>query len=1330
MNRELEAQLDAMRQKAEEMEQKYRALFESVYDCVVILKENQLLECNPNTLKVFRCTREEFLSRDTFSFSPAYQPDGQPSAPTGARLMREAMEGQKREFEWQYRRADGNLFYAETVLKKLTHQGRECTLVLIKDITERKTAETQLKESETEFRTLADSAPVLLRRTNSNNYFNYFSDQWLRFTGRTLPEEAESGWIDNIHEDDLKNVLPVMDRSFKRRRQYEVTYRLKRHDGVYRWMLDTGIPNRNIDGSFTGYTCAAIDITERRAAENEKNMQTAREKIEARLLNSLRFSDLPAVSANRSGIITFANDSLLKLLGYQASSLEGHSLLNILKPTGELKPEKKSFRELLDRGKFSNKLTGSFIASDGAEILVKFNSLLLNDARNEPAGVTIIAENITEKREVRRELEHTNAFLKEIFDYSNDLIMVFDRQGRFKFINESWKEKLGYTTEQAHNLQLDNLLAPESRQETQKVLNQVSSTGKLVYIEMTVLTSASRKLHLAGSITQSGEGDDMEYRAFLHDLTDRIREEKRNSLYNSIATLTLHSSDLDELYRNIHTELGTLLDVSNFYIALVEGENGTLRFPYYKDQNFEDENRNFSRKKSRGLTEYAIRQQQSLMLYEQDVYLLSSQNEIELQKTIPKVWLGVPLRIENRTIGCISVQSYSSQHTYSQKDLEVLDFVSGQVALAIERKSNEQKISKQRLRLEAIFENSSHLIWSVNRNLEFTSYNRNFEEMMTRQYGVNPTLATDPNREGKVFISEHYHRLWDEKYRQAFMGQSVHFELSFTEYDGRIVWKDVFLNPIYQPNGAIHEISGIGHDITENKRSELALQESEEKFRNIFESFQDIYFRCRITGEVEMVSPSVKDVMLYDPERVIGRNVTNYYLYNKKTKDLIRQLIKQTSVRNFEASTIRQDGKILQFICNVRFIYGPDRRPVAIEGVARDITRLKKTNNELERAKEMAEKSLRVKELFLANMSHEIRTPMNGIIGMIDLLDSTQLSNEQKGYIGTIKKSSQTLLNILNDILDLSKIEAGKMQLRNKPVKLKAVLEKLYALFRQQALSQDVNLLYHIAPDLPPFILVDETRLLQILSNLTSNAIKFTPHSGSVNINLKLEEKKGSNFRIKIEVQDSGIGISPEDQKKLFSSFSQVDNSSTKSFGGTGLGLSISKELCRLMGGDIGVYSTPGFGSTFWFTFMTRETDPVAAEAIMELEEKSAFEKKLDGDPLILLVDDNPVNRKVASEILKKAGCNVDLAIDGEESIGKVQEKQYDLVLMDIQMPHMDGVTATRMIKALPMKSYPPIIAMTAYAMREDKDRFISAGMDDYIAKPVKAPVLIAKVQE
>jgi PAS domain S-box-containing protein len=477
-------------------------------------------------------------------------------------------------------------------------------------------------------------------------------------------------------------------------------------------------------------------------------------------------------------------------------------------------------------------------------------------------------------------------------------------------------------------------------------------------------------------------------------------------------------------------------------------------------------------------------------------------------------------------------------------------------------------------------------------------------------------------------------------------------------------------------------------------------------------------FRALIEGASDGILISQDGIVIVPNEslcRMFGYSFADFK--NKKALELLtpeKRLESQENILSghgtpYDSIGLRKDGSTfdIEILGKTLLINGQSVRMTTI----RDISEKKQIENALRDSEKKSREVAKVKSEFLANMSHEIRTPLNGILGMTGLLLDTPLDPQQKDYVEIIKNSGDSLLSIVNDILDFSKIEAKKLVIEHIPFDLKSAVEDIRQILHYTTKKKGLKFITDLDQDLPVRVVGDPTRLRQVLLNLLSNAIKFTP-TGSIKVRV-LREKQC----IKFEVIDTGIGIPATALANMFVPFTQVDSSTTRRFGGTGLGLSISKELITAMKGEIGVESSEGQGSTFWITLSLPEDKSSEQDVRVQTPSHHAVHRKLR----VLIAEDNAVNSLIARKMIEKLGHTVTLAGNGKEAIEALKIAPYDVVLMDCQMPEMDGFEATKYIRDSKddWKSV-QIIAMTAHAMSGDRERCLAAGMDDYVSKPMK----------
>ncbi len=787
-----------------------------------------------------------------------------------------------------------------------------------------------------------------------------------------------------------------------------------------------------------------------------------------------------------------------------------------------------------------------------------------------------------------------------------------------------------------------------------------------------------------------------------------------------------------------------------------------------------------------------------------------------------------------------------------------------------QRKRIEEELAYERDLLRALLDHIPDRIYFKDVNCRFLRCSKS----MASRLGLTDPHAVVGKTDFDFHPQEQAQEFYNDEQRILLTGEPLINKLERQlDHDGNEIWASVTKVPIYTQSGSIAGLVGLSRDITQLKQTEQALRQAEEKYRAIYENSVEGIFQTTRDGHFISANPALARLYGYgSPDELVTAltDIENQLYVDPKRREEFSLLMReQGAVSGFESQAFRKDKSIIWISESARTVRDSTGNFLFYEGILEDITARKQAEFEREKAREAALESARTKAQFLANMSHEIRTPMNAITGMTGLLTDTKLTKEQREYVETIRDSTDTLLGVIDDILDFSKIEAGKLSLEIIDLDLRDAVESSVEMLAERAHKKNIDLACWIDPDVPSNLSGDPVRIRQILANLVSNAVKFT-EKGEVLVHVSKLEENENRIVARFDVKDTGIGIPPDAMARIFQEFTQADGSTTRKYGGTGLGLTISKQIVSLMDGEIGVDSTPGEGSTFWFKVplakrraVQPDPDAMAHESLAGLRlllvESSASQRKIlhqqfqqwqiqyeeastasealqkiqeaeqagspyplllvdidmpdtDGlslvqtiknDPKIaasrivmlttllnrlspttmkatgisaclvkplrqsrmieclvdvmsasgaasaqpmnpeaagalpviseedarhvriLLAEDNVVNQRVALKQLKKLGFSADAVTNGNEVLSALQRVPYDIIIMDCQMPEMDGYEVTRRIRQsgsdsyIHLRSAPYIIALTANAMRGDRERCIELGMNDYLTKPL-----------
>jgi len=613
--------------------------------------------------------------------------------------------------------------------------------------------------------------------------------------------------------------------------------------------------------------------------------------------------------------------------------------------------------------------------------------------------------------------------------------------------------------------------------------------------------------------------------------------------------------------------------------------------------------------------------------------------------------------------------------------------------------------------------------WDENyKNIDCNQAAANLFELSGKQEYLDSFFELSPKYQpcGRLSaerIYEHIKKAFDtgltrfEWMHQKLNGEPVPSEITLV----RVKWRDSYI------------VVGYTRDLRELKATLAKLDSERALLKQIMDS-SPVCFTIIADDQVRFATPFINNFLGLD----VGDTFGDFFA-SRQDGLLLMQELEREHFLNWRPISMRTPtGDIKEMLANMFYTENYGERGIMVWLV--DVTQMRQAEIELRLARDAAQESTRAKSEFLANMSHEIRTPMNAILGMIHLVLHTNVTPKQRDYIKKIEQSARALLRIINDILDFSKIEAGKLEMEKIDFSLDDVITDVKHVIQEHLDNKKLKLIIVTEPGLSNPLQGDPLRLGQVLINLISNAIKFTDH-GEIRLTVNQVVETNNIVKLFFSVQDTGIGMKPDQTKRLFTPFTQADTSTTRKYGGTGLGLAISKNLVNMMGGEIWCESTPGIGSVFYFTtkFTVPSRPTSMATVVQDIKpfiagQHGDAQEELNGIR-ILLAEDNEINQLIATEILSIAGYSVDVANNGKEAIDMLVAGNYDLVLMDIQMPEMDGLTATAKIRKMQRFADIPIIAMTAHAMTDARDKSLETGMNDHITKPIEPDLLYKAVK-
>ena len=1038
---------------------------------------------------------------------------------------------------------------------------------------------------------------------------------------------------------------------------------------------------------------SAGDVVAVSAVIRDHSAQQEADKTKALLALIIDSSEDAIKGISPDGVIVSWNRAAEKMFGYTKAEAIGQPVTILAPP--ERRPEmQRNFATVMAGGTVSPADTVR-LAKDGTPVDISLSVSPIRSSSGKIVGASAIARDIGQRKHAERKLRESEGRFRGVFEHAPHGMAVSTPEGKIVQVNTRLSEILGYSDQELCSRSFLELTHPEDQSFTRGAIDAVGATpGFCAPYEKRYVHRSGRAVWARIRVSSIHEAGKAVYCVVhVEDITETKRAEDA-------------MRESEERFRNMADGCPTML-----WVASADARNSFV-------------NRSWREFFGIGLEEAAGGTWQPLLHPEDAGHYAEAFHQAVAMKG--------PFKAEARVRRADGVWRLIG--SYATPRLSESGEYLGHVGLSsdiTDRREGERALRFQLSLTRAIQEVSLDGILVISNEKRIVSHNRRFIDEIWRipladipynvpdyQVGDEPPLVLSAVLK-QVKNPEKFLQRIDEINRDADAKDQCEIELK----DGRVLER--YSTGLRGDDGSFLGRVWTFRDITERKQAELALQSSEEKFRQLAENMGQVFWMMNAeSDQILYVSPAY--------EQVWGRSCESLYrnpmawvetIHPDDHDQAMAKFARQAGGERVESDYRIQTAAGMKWIRDRAFpVHDAAGKVIRIAGIAEDITGQKGYEADLIVAREAAETASKTKSRFLANMSHEIRTPMNGVLGMIQLLLESGLSPEQRRFAEVAHTSGRALLGLIDDILDLSKIEARKIVLEHLSFDLRGTIDDVFHMLNVQAAAKGVLLEWNVSREVPPLVRGDPNRLRQVLTNLAGNALKFTDQ-GRVSLAVEIENQSGTATTVRFVLNDTGIGISAAKAASLFSPFTQADASTTRRYGGTGLGLVISRQLIELMGGAIGFESREGKGTTFRFTVVFEIANRAGARELRDGAARPSAHaitaaRVKEAGARILVAEDNATNRVVALAQLKKLGYGADAVTDGQQAVESVLRGSYDLVLMDCQMPVMDGYEATRHIRRS-ARSKIPIVALTASAMSGDREPCIEAGMNDYLSKPV-----------